>query len=186
MTEGLDSVEPAALAPVSEGPKAEPISRAGLLTGLGGVLLVVGSLLPWVTIGAFFSISGVGARWGLGTLFAGLALLAIAAQIVTGRLVPPSRTRALAIGGVALGVLSLGLALYVGLGLRDAIAESETGTSSSESADSSAGELDGLADDFAESLEALFEVGTGAGLYTVGVGGILGAAGAGLALRRKD
>ena len=126
----------------------------------------------------------MGANWGLGTLFAGLALLVIAAQIVTGRLFPPSRTPALAIGGVVLGVLSLGLALYVGLGVRDAIAESEGGTSASETADGADGELDGLGDAFADSLKAFFEVGTGAGLYTVGVGSILGAAGAGLALRR--
>lgn len=185
MPEGLDSVEPGIVAPAHEGPHAEPLSRAGLLIALGAILLVLGSFLPWVTVGAFWSISGVGARWGLITLFTGLALLVIAVQLLTGRLVQPSRTRALAVGGVVLGVLSVGLALYVGLGLRDAIAESDGGTAASESADNAADELDGLADDFADSLKALFEVGTGAGLYTVGVGGILGAAAAGLALRRS-
>ena len=56
--------------------------------------------------------------------------------------------------------------------------------SSTESADSADGELDALGDDFADSIKELFAVGTGAGLYTVGVGGLLGAAGAGMALRR--
>jgi hypothetical protein len=155
-----------------------------LLLGCGGVLLTVGALLPWVTIGNLLSISGVTARWGLVTLAAGLGALAIAVQVGTGRLVPRSTDKALAIGGVVLGLLSFAIAIYVGFAIRDSIAEDESGSDPSSSASTGNDEIDESMSEFERSLEELFKVGTGIGVYATALGGLAVAGGAALKLRR--
>lgn len=156
-----------------------------LLVGCGGVLLIVGSLLPWVTIGSFLSISGVTARWGLVTLVAGLGAVAIAVQISTGRLIPRAPDKALAIASVVLGLLSFAIAIYVGFAMRESVAEDEADSdSTSSSASTNTDEFDESMDEFERSLEKLFKVSTGIGVYATALGGLAVAGGAAVKLRR--
>lgn len=155
-----------------------------LLLGCGGVLLTIGALLPWVTVGSFLSISGVTARWGLLTLVAGLGAIAIAVQISTGRLVPRSTDKALAIAGAVLGLLSFAIAIYVGFAIRDSIADDEGGADSSSSASTGNDEFDESMDELERSLEELFKVGTGIGVYATALGGLAVGGGAAMKLRR--
>jgi len=163
--------------------EGKPLPPYVLLLFAGGVLAVVGSFLPWVSIGALLSVTGVEARWGLFTLGAGFAASAIAIQLSSGRLVRRKMDRALAIAAVVLGVVSLGIAIYVGFAVRDAVAESNSESSTSAEASSTGDpEFDASLDDFAKGIEEAFKVRTGAGVYLTVLSGILISAGGAIAL----
>ncbi|MCW2738472.1 hypothetical protein [Nocardioides sp.] len=98
---------------------------------------------------------------------------------------PRSTDKALAIAGVVLGLLSLAIAIYVGFAIRDSIAEDEGGSDSSSSESTGNDELDDSLDEFERSLEELFKVGTGIGVYATALGGLAVAGGAAMKLRRK-
>jgi hypothetical protein len=168
------------IAPTTGGATTFPVPVVAI--GVGALLLAVGAFLPWVTI-FFLSISGVDARYGLATLAAGLVAGLLAFQLTTGRLANVSVQPA-AVAGVVLGVLSLGIALYVGFAIRSGVAEAKTGTADIATFETSSegtgnAELDASLDDLSRSVQDAFRPGTGAGVYVTALGGVLVAAGSG-------
>lgn len=169
----------------------DPASRlpaSTLLLGAGGLLLILGAFLPWVTIGAIGSISGVNSRYGLGTLLIGVMVLV--ATFGVGRIFSRDEAKAVMIIAAAFGAASLVLALYVGFATRDSVAEGEVDDAgASEGADSSSDDLDAAFEDFGkefeESLAEFVKVGTGVGVYATALGGALVAGGGYLASRRR-
>lgn len=137
-------------------------------------------------MGSILSVSGVDGRWGLVSLAAGLVAVLIAIQVGTGRLIRRSPDTALAVTGVVVGLVSVAGALYVGFAIRDTVAEQETRSSSASEADTGSDELDASRNEFQTSLEELFKVGTGVGVYVTTLGGLLVAAGGAMTFRRRD
>ena len=165
-----------------------------LLLGAGGVALVIGSLLPWVTVGSIFSISGITSKYGIGTLLVGL--FALLAAFGAGRVFVTTARRPVMIGTAVLGVAALGLAVYVGFAIRDSVAKSDSrskatgtaaplpiGTSDPSNLDQSFQDaFKGLQD----KLASVFAVHTGFGVYVTALGGALVIGGAALSLREPS
>ena len=154
-----------------------------LLLGVGGALLVLGALLPWVEVGSVLSISGVTANWGLVTIVAGAVALLVAFGV--GRIFPSEQARPAAVVAAVAGGASLLIALYVGFAIRDSVAESRT-----ESGIAGVVVPGELGTEFQESLDELsasiteaFKASTGVGVYATALGGVLVCAGGLQALR---
>lgn len=167
--------------------RSEQFPAEVLMLGLGGILMFVGAFLPWVSVASIFSVSGIDAQWGLVALFAGFAALGVSAQLGTGRLVRAELNRGLSILGVILGVVGLAAALYVGFAIRDTVAEDESGsTTTSEDESTGDAEFDASMEEFEESLEDLFAIKVGTGVYIAIAGGLLTSAGGAVAIRRHS
>jgi hypothetical protein len=147
--------------------------------------MAIGALLPWVTVAGFLSITGVTARWGLVTLVAGLLTIGIVFQLGTGRLVKASFNKPLRFTAVALGLISLAIALYVGFAIRDALAEDKSNEKASTSSTTGDSEFDKSLDNWAKSFADALKPSTGAGVYATGLGGALAMAGAMMTLSRR-
>jgi hypothetical protein len=162
-----------------------------LLLAAGAVLLVVGSLLPWVTIASIFSVNGVTAKYGIGTLIAGL--VAFVAAFGAGRIFSNAARRPVMISTAVLGLLSLLLAVGVTVKLRETIAHSSghsTDTAALTSADPGTdptlgGEFGQALTKATQSLTEALKPKTGFGVFVIGLGGILTLAGAAAELRKK-
>lgn len=165
------------------------LPTSSLLLGAGGILLIIGALLPWVTIAEVFSISGVGSDYGIIALLG--AAVALVAALGAGRVFSAGQTKPVAIAAIVLGVLSLAAALYVGFAIRDAVAEDEVDDGAVAQEDEiSTGdaeldaELEASLEGFAAELEAAFTPTTGIGVYTTALGGLLVIAGGAMLARR--
>lgn len=168
--------------PAPTGPSRLPTST--VLLGAGGLLLILGAFLPWVTVGDLLGISGVSARYGIATLIVGL--VALLAAFGAGRVFDMTKRRPVLIASGVLGALATILALYVGFAIRDNVAEDKTGEETAAQNDSSTNEDDSFAElgaEFAESLAAAFEIKTGVGVYATLIGGALVLAGGVTALK---
>lgn len=155
-----------------------------LLLGAGGVLLVLGALLPWVTVGSILSISGITARWGLLTIIAGVVVLLAASG--AGRGFAARQAHSVALVAAVAGAASLLIALYVGFAIRDAVAESREGSQTVGVVAPSGldPEFQRSFDELSASLLEAFKASTGVGVYATALGGALACVGYALALRR--
>ncbi len=158
-----------------------------LALAVGGILLIIGAMLPWVTVGALFSISGITAHYGLGTLLIGL--VALVAAFGAGRVFSPRAGKFVSAITSLLGLVALAVALLVAFGIRDAIAESESGGNKSVATDTTNPitgdtELDNSLRELGESVAEAFKVSTGMGVYSTAAGGLLVLLGGVQAFRR--
>ncbi|ODU02867.1 MAG: hypothetical protein ABS81_16160 [Pseudonocardia sp. SCN 72-86] len=127
----------------------------GIITAVGGLLAVVGSFLPWVTIqaGAFGSLSVAGTEGdGIITLIVGVLILAVGIL----RLVKPSIPAIVQRLPILFGLIVVGLGVYVIINLNSTMAEA-TGAGG------------GIAADLAEALD----ISLGFGLIMTIVGGVV-------------
>jgi hypothetical protein len=149
-----------------------------LLLGAGGLALVFGAFLPWVTVASFFTISGFSVHWGIATLIAGCAVLVVA--LGRGTIYTPDQQQAVCIVAAVLGVGAIAVSLYVGFAIRDSVAEAKSSIPSSP-----AGTNPGVDIDFGDALAEFFKIRTGSGVYVTALGGVMAAAGGILQLRTK-
>ena len=96
--------------------KARRMLPAGL-TVLGGLVLVVGSLLPWVTFqvayrGFAFSRSSSGLDTSAGRIALGVGILAVAGGAAMTMVRNPAGGRGLAVAALALGIVAAALAAH--------------------------------------------------------------------------
>ncbi len=152
------------------------LPTSALLLAAGGLLLVLGAFLPWVEAAQVFGVSGIGVRWGIATLLAGV--FAAVAAFGSGRIFARAGRLPVMIAAVVLGSASLLIALYVGLAIRGSVAE--TGAETASTGDPA---LDAELDEFSASLEEAFAPKTGIGVYSTALGGVLVLAGGVLSLR---
>lgn len=160
-----------------------------LLIGFGGLALVIGAFLPWVTVGTIFSVNGLNAHYGIGTLLAGVVALATA--LGAGRIYKRknretfvSLSALLGLGAVVVAVLA---AVFVQRSIADtngrlSAAESSSPPNSAGSSDSAfAQSLTEMQNSIQNSIAQALQIGTGFGVYLTGLGGVLILAGAGVA-----
>lgn len=162
-----------------------------LLLGLGGVLLSLSSLLPWVSI-LVFDLSGLKVEWGAAALVGGFVAVVSAVEEGTG-LIGRAARPVLRVGALLGGLAGAGAALAV----RQRIGSTTDGfTSGLESAGSDAATdlgLDGAPftgggleegfGDFGAQLAEAFMPSAGVGLWLALGAGLVVAAGAVAALR---
>lgn len=153
-----------------------------LLAGAGGLLVVLGAFLPWVTVGSVFSISGIDAKYGIATLIVGIILLI--AAFGAGKVYDASKAKVAATVITVLGALALAVGLYAGFVIRDNIAEANADTSASSTTEGG-GELDAAFEDFANEIAEAFKPGTGFGVYATALGGALALGGGLMAAKRR-
>lgn len=150
-----------------------------LLLGAGGLLILIGAFLPWVTVFGF-GISGVNTNYGIITILIGIAALIIA--FGAGRLYNARLSGTLMKVAAGLGALACALALYVGFAIREDVAEDEGSGDTASSEEEDLGEFGDALEGFAEALKPK----TGVGVYTTLLGGALAVAGGVMASRGRS
>ncbi len=148
--------------PVDEGAKRRRF--AAYVVGAGAALMVGGSFLPWVKLNAFFitiSRSGVDAGDGWISVILGGLLAVVAWRLVAGAARRPTAPVVLAI---LLSLGAAGLAVFEWVDIENA-----TNDISSEA---------GLDEGIGDAFDFGTLVSKGMGIYVVGIGGLVGVAGA--------
>jgi len=98
----------AATAPAAAVPATSSFSIPAAAVTIGGAAMVVGSLLPWITVTAFVTVSrsGLEAGDGLITIILGVAVVLIGlAALASGR--AQFRLLAIALGALGLGITAI-------------------------------------------------------------------------------
>lgn len=172
---------------VEGGPRLRT-NAAIVLSASGGILLIVGSFMPWVVspglptgphgpVGPLRT-SGITADWGILTLVLGLLALAVAILMATARLGGDGSSKPLSgIAALILGLASVGLA-RVGFHTRfDAAASAAMVNPDWEPI--SGGPASNLSAEMFREVAAFVgvEISAGTGLYVCALGGLLVAAG---------
>jgi hypothetical protein len=169
---------PSPYASPAAGPAGGALPATALIMGAGGLALVFGAFLPWVTVASIFTVNGVSVHWGIATLIAGLVVLVVA--LGRGRIYTADQEQPLSIVAAVLGVGAIAVALYVGFAIRDSVAEDKSDVASGPS---TGPDVD---IDFGNAFAELFKVRTGFGVYITAIGGVLAAAGGIQQLRTKQ
>lgn len=176
-------------------PVPTPASRAlplpALLLGLGGVLLALSSLLPWVSV-LVFDLSGLKVEWGAAALVGGLVAVVAAVEEGAG-LIGRAARPLLRVGALLGGLAGAGAALAVrqrigsatdgftsGLGSATSDAATDLGF---DGAPLTGGGLEQGFGDFGAQLAEAFMPSAGVGLWLALAAGLVVAAGAVAALR---
>jgi hypothetical protein len=167
---------PAPASPQYPPPPADAVATrrqlAAYAIAAGALLLVVGSFLPWVKLttklftGISATRSGVDLdSRGWASVGLGLAMAAVAWQFFGAT---KAGKRAPVVVALLLSVAAVGFTVYEWIDIDNAVDEATAGLPST----------DGLPDDFGINVGSLFNITQGIGLYTIGLGGLAGVAGA--------
>ncbi len=154
-------------------------STAGIVSIVGGALLVVGSFLPWAEVsgsGASVTAKGLDGSDGFITLAAGLV------AVVIGLVMLPATSRAVAVVAVLAGLVGGGLALYDALTAEDSVLDA--------AAEDLAPTLGVSADQVRAALDQAVDSGqlgvsVGIGPYMVIIGGVVVTLGGVLGMRES-
>jgi hypothetical protein len=157
------------------GTKAGSGSAGGVVALVGGVLLVVGSFLPWATLiaaGTAVSAKGIDGSDGKITLICGIVLLLYGIGRMTGAV--RAGKRALAVVAIIAGLIAGGLALYDAATAKKRIVDDLSSTV--------AGKVGVSTDQARRLLQAAVDSGRvqirlGFGIFLVMGGGLLGVVG---------
>jgi hypothetical protein len=148
----------------------------------GGVLLAIGSFLPWAEVsGGGVSVSAKGTDGSDGWITLAAGVVAIAAGIAAIR----GARRALAVLMILAGVVGGGVGVYDAISAEDS-AKDAVAEEAAAQGDLSAGEARGLLDELIAAGQLDLEVSISFGLYVVIGGGVLGLVGGVMSLGRRQ